>query len=239
MRCTATTCALHCRMRKHGRGNTLAALLGRPASSSTTAQLHQLVGVDRQQQRMKEQYRCEVSEIAVCYESHIAGDRRPTQCSHGAHAECRKHEAGGRKTDSVGDRQVVHPVFLPVARNSAKCAGPRVDPLGRIAPPAGNSLALSGRLLLDSRVNCVGLERPSGAFIAAARGAISDACIPPGKSKNIAKIRRLFAPATGHLPSRCNGTRRNLERLASVARQNLMQVRRPCAPTTHQVGGRP
>src|SRR5262245_54247850 len=88
------------------------ALLGRTASGMSTAQLRQPADIDRQQQRMKQQHRRETSEIAVCYESHIARDRHPTQCAHRAHAECRQHEAGGAKAYSVDDRQLAHPIFL-------------------------------------------------------------------------------------------------------------------------------
>jgi hypothetical protein len=91
---------------------------GRLVSNASSAQLRQSVDIDRQQHRVKQQYRCEARKIGVRYESHVAGDRHPTQGLHRMHAECRKHEARSGKTYFIGERQIAHPITLFAARKT-------------------------------------------------------------------------------------------------------------------------
>src|SRR5215475_9453376 len=111
---------------------------------------------------MKQQDRRDTVEIGVCYESHIAGDRHPTQRAHRAHAERGKHEAGGGEAYSVDDRHVAHPIFLLAAPNS-----PRRWRAFILSPAQSRRAQFLGdlrRARLDWRDNWVGLERPATAW---------------------------------------------------------------------------
>ena len=199
----------------------------------------QPAGVDRQQQRVKKQHGREVSEIGICDEGQITGERHPTQCGHGTHAECRKHERGGDKTDSVDDRQVPHPAFLSVALDSARCTR-RAHTLRRIAPvslPTPSDLGTAA-LGLARQLSRTGAARLTDVCITAERGSVSHACVPLGNRKTFQKS-DACSLATIHLG--CEETSGNLEPLASIERQNLMQVRLGslCADNAQQGGARP
>src|SRR6266576_258039 len=176
----------------HGCSCTLAAFFAWLASRLTTAQLREPAGVDRQQQRMKKQHGREVSEIGICDEGQIAGERHPTQRGHGTHAECSKHERGGDKTDSVEDRQVPHPAVLSVALDSARCTL-RAHTLGRIAPVSLASPSDLGTAALGParQLSRTGAARLTDVCITAERGSVSHACGPLGKSKTFQKIGHL------------------------------------------------
>src|SRR5262245_5919044 len=132
------------------------ALLGRIASNMSTAQLRQPADIDRQQQRMQQLNRRDASEIGVGDESHIAGDRQPTQCAHRTHAECGKHQAGGGKAYSVDNRQVAHPIFLLAELSSMnfQILLPRRNCLAILAP---QHLGLARQL---SRTEAASRPRP-------------------------------------------------------------------------------
>jgi hypothetical protein len=128
---------------------------GRLGSNTGAAQLREAVDIDRQQQCVKQQYRCEASKIAVRDEGHVAGDCHPTQGLHRAHAERGKHEPRSGKAYFIGERQNAHPITLVAARKLRPigCVGtfggrPAVSGL---SPP--HSLAIPPRPLLDGRDN--------------------------------------------------------------------------------------
>jgi hypothetical protein len=164
----------------HSCSCTLAAFFAWPASRLTTAQLCQPAGVDWQQQRMKKQHGREVSEIGIGDEGQITGERHPTQRGHGTHAECRKHERGGDKTDSVDDRQVPHPAFLSVCAGlcSMRAAGSHSwshrSP-SRWQLPSDLGTAALG---LARQLSRTGAARLTDVFITAERGSVSHACVP-------------------------------------------------------------
>ena len=114
-------------------------------SQVAAVQLRQSVDIDRQQQRMKQQNRCKLPEIAVGDEGHVACDRDPTQAVHRAHAECREHEAGGAEAYSVDDRQVAHPISFLLGGNLRE--GRHVSPHRRsrliFSDPGASDLGLA------------------------------------------------------------------------------------------------
>src|SRR5262249_11357902 len=77
-------------------------------------------------------HRRETSEIAVRNESHVAGDRHPTQRAHRPHAECRKHEAGSAEAYAIDARQAAHP-FVPPAVPGCAHARTRIHPAAPIS----------------------------------------------------------------------------------------------------------
>ena len=172
---------------------------------------------------MKKQHGREVSEIGICDECQITGERHPTQCSHGTHAECREHVRGRDNTDSVDDRQVPHPASFRLRWTLQHARGGLtlfVASLpSRCQLPSDLGMAALG---LARQLSRTGAARLTDVCITAERGSVSHACVPLGNRKTFQKS-DACSLATIHLG--CEETSWNLEPLASIERQKLMQVR--------------
>jgi hypothetical protein len=107
--------------------------------------------------------------------------------------------------------------------------------LAELSDPGTATLGLARQL------SGTGAARLTDVCITAGRGSVSHACVPRSarKSKTFQKIGRLFAPLRAtSVAKKPDGT---FEPLASIERQNLMQVRLHslCADNAQQDGARP